>query len=161
VTGTVLVRAPVGVVYRTLTDLDAWPRWLTGCTCARPHARPQGAFGSDGAAGPDASRHADRHTLSLPRPRRVRVDGTWRLEVTVHSWRHDAGVRWDVRGDVELAAEWWLESRPEGTLLHHLVQSVGVREDRVTRHHQVMMQAMQAMKDHLERAVALASGRIP
>ena len=139
-----LVRAPVGVVYRTLTDLDGWPRWQPGCRSVR-------------LAGSDEGH--DRHVLSLADRRR-----RWRIGVDVHGWRHDLGVRWDVRGDVVLASEWWLESRTEGTVLHHVVHGspLGRRaEQRVRRHRAVLMGAMQVMKDHLELAVALADGRTP
>ena len=142
-TDALLVRAPVGVVYRTLTDLDGWPRWLAGARSVRL----------------DAADHGDRHALVLPAGRR-----RWRLAVTAHGWRHDLGVRWDVRGDVVLASEWWLEGRVEGTVLHHVIHGspsgrAAVR--RVERHRSVIVHAMQAMKDHLELAVAVAAGRIP
>ena len=139
-----LVRAPVGVVYRTLTDLDGWSRWQPGCRSAR-------------LAGADAG--PDRHVLLLPDGRR-----RWRIGVDVHGWRHDLGVHWDVRGSVVLSSEWWLESCAAGTVVHHVVHGSprGRRaERRVRRHRGVMMTAMQAMKDHLELAVALADGRTP
>lgn len=150
-TGIVLVRAPVGVVYRTLTDLDAWPCWLVGCSSRRLTVPPDAdlTIAVDGAA------------LVLPRPGRALRTRVWRIEVRAHGWRHDLGVHWDVRGDVELDAEWWLEECADGCLVHHVVHGVRSHEVRTTRHHQVMMHAMQAMKDHLELAVALASGRIP
>jgi len=148
VTGTILVRAPVGVVYRTLTDLDGWPRWLTGCRSRR----------LDVLHGEEPS---DRLALVLPRPRRLPGSGSWVVDITAHGWRHDLGVHWQVRGAVEVSVEWWLESRVDGTLLHHVVHESRSRRARVVRHHRVMMHAMQAMKDHLELAVAVASGRIP
>ncbi len=139
-----LIRAPAGVVYRTLTDVDGWPRWWVGCRSVR-------------LAPPEPGR--DRHILALPDGRR-----RWRLGVDVHAWRHDLGVRWDVRGDVVLAAEWWIEPCVEGAVVHHVVHgsTVGRRaERRVRRHRGVVMTAMQSMKDHLELAVALAHGRAP
>lgn len=149
-----LVRAPVGVVYRTLTDLDAWPHWSAGCRCTGPGIGPETGPASD-------PRAADRRLLVLPRSRRGPGDGVWRIAVTPHGWRHDLGVVWDVSGQVDLVSEWWLEGRAEGTVVHHLVRQARSPEARVIRHHHVMMRAMQAMKDHLELAVALASGRIP
>ena len=149
-TDALLVRAPVGVVYRTLTDLDAWPRWLAGCTTVRVPS----AARTDDPRGP-----VDRHTVVLPDGRR-----RWRLGVAAHGWRHDLGVRWDVDGDVVLASEWWLEPRAEGTVVHHVVHGApaGPRAARrVRRHRRVVMLALQAMKDHLELAVAVASGRAP
>ncbi len=142
-TDAILVRAPVGVVYRTLTDLDGWPTWLDRATGVR-----LAADGEDG----------DRHLLVLADGRR-----RWRLAVRSHGWRHDLGVRWEVRGSVVLAAEWWLEQLPEGTVVHHVVhgQPVGRRAARrVRRHRRVVMGALQAMKDHLELAVAVAGGRV-
>ena len=139
-----LVRAPVGVVYRTLTDLDGWPRWQSGCRSVR-------------LAGIEEGR--DRHVVLLPDGRR-----RWRIGLDVHGWRHDRGVHWDVRGDVVLSSEWWLEPRVEGTVVHHVVHGspLGRRaERRVRRHRAVLMGAMQTMKDHLELAVALADGRTP
>lgn len=138
----VLVRAPAGAVYRALTDLDGWPSWLPGAISVR---RP--ADDHDG----------DRHVLVLPDGR-----GRWRLAVRAHGWRHDAGVRWGVRGSVVLEAEWWLEDRPEGTVVHHVVHGIPVGRRairRVKRHRRVVVHAMQALKDHLELAVDLATGR--
>jgi uncharacterized membrane protein len=151
VTDAVLVRAPVGVTYRTLTDLDGWPRWHRGCTSVRMPA--------DGEA-------VDRHALVLPGGRRVGRRS--RLTVDVHGWRHDVGVRWDVRGDVRgdvmLATEWWFEERSEGVVVHHVVHAApagrrGAR--RVQRHRDAIMLLLQAMKDHLELAVDVAAGRVP
>ena len=150
-TDSILVRAPVGVVYRTLTDLDGWPRWLVGCRSTR----------LPGDTGADASVPIDRTALVLPRARRRPGTGSWRLTVTAHGWRHDLGVHWSIAGAVELDAEWWLEARDEGTLLHHVLHEVRSPDGRTSQHRQIMMGAMQAMKDHLELAVALASGRIP
>lgn len=148
-TDTVLVRAPVGAVYRTLTDLDGWPRWYAGCRSVRV---PHGV----GAA-------EDRHLVTLPVGRPV-GGRRWRVLVVAHAWRHDQGVRWEVTGDVVLSAEWWLEERREGTIVHHVVHGtpVGARAGRrVRRHRRAVMLAMQGMKDHLELAVAVAAGRVP
>ena len=153
-TDAILVRAPVGVVYRTLTDVDGWPRWYAGCRSVRVRAGDVGGR-ADGGGGPPV----DRHLLVLPHGRR-----RWRLDVTAHTWQHDLGVRWDVCGDVGLATEWWLEERREGTVVHHVVHGtpVGRRaEHRVRRHRGAVMLALQAMKDHLELAVAVAAGRVP
>lgn len=140
----VLVRAPVGAVYRSLTDLDGWPSWLAGARSVRLSAE---------------DRDGDRHVLVLPDGR-----ARWRLAVHAHGWRHDAGVRWVVRGAVALEAEWWLEGRPEGAVVHHVVHGTPVGRSavrRVARHRKVIVHAMQALKDHLELAVDLATGRTP
>lgn len=138
----ILVRAPVGAVYRTLTDLDGWPNWLAGARSVRL---------------PADDRDGDRHVLVLPDGR-----GRWRLAVRAHGWRHDAGVRWCVRGAVVLDAEWWLEDLPDGTVVHHVVHGSpagGRAVRRVQRHRRVIVHALQALKDHLELAVDLATGR--
>lgn len=153
-TDSILVRAPVGAVYRTLTDLDGWPRWLAGCRSVRVPAGAARVGTQDRGAS-----HMDEHLLVLPLGRR-----RLRLGLAVHSWRHDAGVRWDVRGDVVAATEWWLDPRREGTVVHHIVHGtpVGRRpQRRVLRHRQAVMLALQAMKDHLELSVAVAAGRVP
>jgi uncharacterized protein YndB with AHSA1/START domain len=153
VTDALLVRAPVGVVYRTLTDLDGWPRWLPGCRASRD---------MDGARDVGQAHQMDRHRLVIPlglRRSRIRVES--------YGWRHDQGVRWEVSGTVRLSTEWWLEQRPEGTVVHHVVHpsatgTVGRRAARrALRHRRSMVLAMQAMKDHLELAVAVAAGRVP
>jgi hypothetical protein len=144
VTDALLVRAPVGVTYRTLTDLDGWPLWHAGCASMRLPASDAGT---------------DRHALALPFGRR-----RWRLALAVHGWRHDVGVRWDVRGDMVASTEWWLEQCGDGTVVHHIVHGApsGRSEDRRVRQHRgAIMLAMQAMKDHLELAVAVATGRVP
>mgnify|MGYP000353010810 CR=1 FL=1 len=137
-TDTVLVRAPVGAVYRALTDVDGWPDWHARCRSVR-------LPGTDGV---------DTHRLVLPAGRR-----RWRCDVEVSGWRHDTGVRWDVRTPVPLTTEWWLEPCREGTRVHHLVHDApqggrGVRALR--RHRRAVVDALQALKDHLEAAVATA-----
>jgi hypothetical protein len=156
VTDTVLVRAPVGAVYRTLTDLDGWPAWYAGCRSVR---RPAATGGHDA------------HDLVLPAGRR-----RWRCRVEVSGWRHDAGVRWEVRSPVTATTEWWLEACREGTRVHHVLHGAvdgdarggghggtesARRVRRLRRHRRAAVDAMQALKDHLERAVTIASGRTP
>jgi hypothetical protein len=106
---------------------------------------------------------ADRHALRLPG-----VTRPLRLEVVSYGWRHDVGMRWDVRWrgrhPTTVAAEWWLEERREGVVVHHLVHDAARtrREARdVERYRQAIMLALQALKDHLELAVAHAAGRVP
>lgn len=153
-TDAILVRAPIGSTYRVLTDIDAWPRWLPGCRSNRL-ADPPGAS----VDGPQA----DRHRLVLPGLRRP-----VRLEISSFGWRHDAGLRWDVRWSGwtrgGTAAEWWLEEVREGAVVHHLIHGTaqGSRDPRgEDRYRRCVMFAMQTMKDHLELAVAHAAGRVP
>lgn len=152
-----LVRAPIGVAYRTLTDLDGWPTWYDGCRVRR--------LETSGRAGPSAD-PTDRHALVLPS-----VRGVVRLEVDAHGWRHDAGVAWDVRlggrRRVSAAAEWWLEECREGVVVHHLLHDPagGPRRGHdaraILRYRGAVMLALQALKDRLELAVAHAVGSIP
>jgi len=153
VTDAVLIRAPVGVVYRTLTDLDGWPSWLEGCRVRR----------IEGAAPPSVVGEGtfDHHLILLPDGRRRR-----RLRVVAYGWRHDAGMRWEVtwrgRRPGGVGAEWWLEAGREGVIVHHLVHEDGQRAARaVLRYRRNVVLALQAMKDHLELAVAHAAGRVP
>jgi hypothetical protein len=152
-----LVRAPIGAVYRTLTDLDGWPTWHDGCRSRRLDM----AGRLEPAVDP-----ADRHALVLPG-----VRGVLRIEVDVHGWRHDAGVAWDIRWGgrrrAPAAADWWLEECREGVIVHHLLHEPvggppGGREARaLLRYRGAVMLALQAMKDRLELAVAHAAGSIP
>lgn len=167
-TDAVLIRAPAGVVYRTLTDLDGWPRWYAGCRSERAPVLV-GPVPPSGGSAPVVQGTGDQHRLVLPGRRR-----SLRLAVGVSGWRHDTGVQWSVqwsqwsqRSQGNLVAEWWLEGRRDGVVLHHLVhpserrgQANGVLRMVDAYRHGVML-AMQAMKDHLELAVALAAGRVP
>ena len=163
-TDAILVRAPVGVAYRALTDLDGWPRWLDGCRSVRLDVVP------DSAAG-------DRHRLVLPQPRvtpgrRPVIPRPLRLEVLASGWRHDTGLRWDVlwggRRARRASVEWWLEERREGVVVHHLVvpHLEGHPTDRATdravlRYRRSIVDVLQGLKDHLELAVAHAAGGVP
>lgn len=137
----VLVRAPAGLVYATLTDVDGWDAWWPGCVTRRD------------PAGPVAD--ADRHVVVLPAGRR-----RLRRRVTVDGWRHDRGVRMALRGRTgsDAAVEWWLEPRPDGCVVHLLVTARGVGAERVVT---ALGGGLQALKDHLELAVAVAAGRVP
>lgn len=85
-------------------------------------------------------------------------------------------MRWEVslrgRAPTSVSVEWWLEDRREGVVVHHLVHhpvddregtaSGGKRGDRaVLRYRSSVTLALQALKDHLELAVAHAAGRVP
>jgi hypothetical protein len=170
VTDAVLIRAPLGIVYRTLTDLDGWPGWLDGCRSLRHGST--GVIAHDGPTQDgDPASPSDRHDLVLPGARRP-----LRLDVVVHGWRHDVGMRWEVRwldprrplpsrwSREAVTTEWWLEERREGVVLRHVLHDVpraGVAVRTLVRHRHSVVLAMQAMKDHLELAVAHAAGRVP
>jgi uncharacterized protein YndB with AHSA1/START domain len=144
----ILVRAPVGVVYATLTDVDGWPSWWRGCRSARTLA-PQ--HPDDGLA------EGDHHRLVL--------GGPWRrqtLHLRAHGWRHDAGLHCalrDRRGRAIGSAEWWLEECAEGSIVHHILHGSGPDRERA-RYLRAVRFGLQDLKDHLELAVALAAGRL-
>jgi len=143
----VLVRAPAGVAYAVLTDVDGWDAWWPGCWTRRDDRRDGGATGTVGA-----SASADHHRLRLPVGRR----GV-RCRAVVDGWRHDRGLRAALRDGVDADAEWWLEPVGDGTVVHLLVTVRGRRGGRVVR---ALGDGLQALKDHLELAVAVAAGRV-
>ncbi len=102
------VRAPKGLTYRILTDLGGWPGFWPGCE-VRPAPGQGGAF----AVRLQAS--------SLVRP--------VRLVLRPHTWRHDEGFAFDLRGDLHGRGEFWLEAGWGGTVIHHLA-AASVEADR-------------------------------
>lgn len=141
-----LVRAPVGIVYRTLTAVDGWPSWWPGCTTSVPDVSGTDAGTLDG----------EPHAVVLRSGRR-----RLRLEVTAHGWRHDAGFLLDVTGDAELQGEWWLAPDPAGAIVHHVVRDRGGRMLGAGPYRRAVSDGMQALKDRLELTVAIATGRVP
>lgn len=135
------VRAPAGLLYAVLTDVDAWDTWWPGCASQRD---PRAAA-TDGPA--------DHHLLRLPVGRRG-----LRCRATVDGWRHDRGLRMALRGAADADAEWWIEPTGDGAVLHLLVTARGRRAERTVR---ALGAGLQALKDHLELAVAVAAGRVP
>ena len=135
----VLVRAPAGLTYAVLTDVDGWDAWWPGCRTRRdPAARADG----------DA---ADHHVVRLPGYRRCRM--------RVHGWRHDEGFRAELRDGMDADVAWWLGARPDGTTVVDL--HVAARGWRPTRSVRALGAGLQALKDHLELAVDVAAGRVP
>lgn len=98
------VRSPVALVYRRLTDVTAWPEWWSGVRVSPREKPPAGADGEI-----DWFRLVMRHGL-----RRTS------LVVGPHGWRHDAGFRLTVQGSWQGWMEWWLETLPRGTVVHHV-----------------------------------------
>lgn len=141
-----LVRAPLGIVYRTLTDVDGWPSWWPGCATSSRDVRSTDA----------AALNGDQHAVKLRSGRR-----RLQLEVTAHGWRHDAGFVLDVAGDAELQGEWWLAPDPAGVLIHHVVRGRGGRMLGAGPYRRAVGDGMQALKDRLELTVAVATGRVP
>jgi uncharacterized protein YndB with AHSA1/START domain len=154
----ILVRAPVGLVYVTLTDVDGWSSWWHGCRSRRAPAPAATATATQDGSGGHGAPGGDHHRLV--------IGGRWRRriqDVRAHSWRHDAGMRLDLldrRGHPTGAAEWWLEPCEEGTLVHHILhEGDGSRRQRA--YSRAVRSGLQDLKDHLELAVAIALGRVP
>lgn len=144
----VLVRAPAGLVYAVLCDVDGWAVWWPGCRTARSRG-PVPVAGS----GPGPTGRVDHHDLVLPSGRR-----RLRCRATVHGWRHDAGLRADLDDGAHAAVEWWFEALEDGTVVNLLVSTDGPGAGRVVR---ALGDGLQALKDHLELAVDVAAGRVP
>lgn len=151
-----LVRAPVGAVYRTLTDIDGWPLWWSGCDTTRVTPAPS----SEPAAGRADRPAGDQHRLVLARGWSRR---SARMLARAHGWRHDLGVHMelrDLRGRSLTTLEWWLEPGEDGTVVHRAMRDA--RSAAVARSlRRGLALGMQDLKDHLELAVALALGRGP
>ncbi|MEY3019821.1 MAG: hypothetical protein RLZZ272_805 [Actinomycetota bacterium] len=105
----VVVRAPIGLVYRTVTDVAGWRTWWPAITVA-------------------ASDAPERWRLTLGRRWRP-----LRLEARASDWRHDVGFRVGLEGDLRGSAEWWLEAVRGATIVHHLVDLEAVDPRAVRR----------------------------
>ena len=149
VTAAILVRAPAAVVYGTLTDVDGWGAWWPACRTARATAGT--------ATGSVPSEDGDRHRLELPvGPRRLRLDAR------AHGWRHEAGLHLAIGGRHAADVEWWLEAVAAGTVVHLIVRPTAATTDRAAvRLLRALGAGQQALKDHLELAVAHALGLVP
>lgn len=129
------VRAPTPLVYRRLTQVDAWPGWWRGV-----RVRPV-----DASAGTPAW----SVELAVGRGRRLRY------EVRPHGWRPDRGLLLALRGDVVGSGEFWLEPTHGGTVVHHLLvaRTTLPRPARVLAdHRRAVRVALWGLKDalHLE-----------
>ncbi|HEX9766532.1 MAG TPA: hypothetical protein VGA36_07190 [Nitriliruptorales bacterium] len=131
------VRAPVGLVYRRLTDIGAWSSWWPAVrTSAIPGGEEawQVAFGRRG-------------------PRCQAIPGTW---------RHDQGFRLALTGDLEGTLEFWLEEGHGGTVVHVILQadSAARRPLRVlARFRRSARRGLWALKDMLQAEVRQAIGQ--
>lgn len=81
------VRAPAGLVYRRLTNIQAWPEWWPDMV-VHPSPGPEEAW-------------------SLELGRRL---GRLRLHAEPGNWRHDQGFVLRVCGDLDGTIEFWLEA---------------------------------------------------
>lgn len=97
------VRAPVPLVYRRITDVGAWPGWWTGL-----EVREQPPLVD-----------AERWGLSM----RIGPARVLRYLITCTRWRHNAGLEFRLTGDLTGRAEFWLESAPGGTVVHHVADA--------------------------------------
>jgi hypothetical protein len=138
------VRAPVALVYRRLTDIGAWDGWWPGMGVA-PWDHPDGV-------------EAWHFRLRAGRGRRLRFRGV------PGAWRHDAGFRVEVTGDLEGWTEFWLEEGWGGTVVHHLVVAATPRRAplRVLRDYRtVFRRGLWQLKDDLQTDVRTAAGLHP
>jgi hypothetical protein len=104
------VRAPVGLVYRRLTHVAAWPTWWPGLT-----VRPLPPERGPDAAPTDEPDECWGLELRGAPLRRLR------LAARLHRWRHEQGFSLALRGDIDGHAEFWLEPGYGGTVVHHLL----------------------------------------
>jgi len=136
------VRAPVGLVYRRLTDIGRWSRWWSGVRVAA----------LDDAAG------AERWAVQVGTARR-----SLSLVVEPHSWRHDAGFALTVAGDLEGRGEFWLEPLAGGTVIHHVLSAEprGTALVALRVYRQALRRGLWGFKDALQTEVRTAVGLQP
>lgn len=152
----VLVRAPVGLVYRAVTDVAAWPTWWPALAVA-PAGRTQGA--PDAVADDPADGAIDRWRLVIGRP-----PGRSRLSAAASGWRHDVGFRLALDGDLVGGAEWWLEPSRGATLVHHVLdlEAIGGRDlRRIARLRRALRRGLWGLQGRCEAAVLLALAAAP
>lgn len=137
------VRAPAALVYRKLTNIGAWPQWWHGC-----RMQPLGVPGA-----------TERWSLEL----RTSGLAAVRLAMTPHSYRHDAGFRMDLSGDLDGFAEFWLVPRSGGTVVHHvmLAEPAGRPLTTLRRYRTAVRRGLWALKDELHVEVRTAVGLTP
>ncbi len=133
------VRAPAAACYRTLTDVAGWPAFA-------PDTRVD-------VAG------ENRFELALGRGR-----DRLRLVAEASSWRHDAGFKLALTGDITGTAEFWLEPGWGGTVVHHLVNATvaGSQPARVhAAYRRWLRHLLWGLKDVLQDEVRRAEGLTP
>lgn len=138
------VRAPAALVYRQLTDVGRWTGWWPGM-----RALPLAAPGED-----------ERWALEMQRSPRH----TLRVAARPHQWRHDAGFRLDLSGDLDGWSEFWLEPGWGGTVVHHLLvaSTADPQPMRVLADYRAVLRAgLWELKDTLQRTVREAAGLTP
>lgn len=137
------IRAPAALVYRRLTNIAGWPQWWRGCT-VRPLSDVSGT---------------ERWSLQLQSSPLIAL----RLAVTPHSYRHEAGFRIDLAGDLDGFAEFWLEPSAGGTVVHHvmLAEAAGRPLPTMRRYRTALRRGLWGLKDDLHTEVRTAVGLQP
>lgn len=141
------VRAPAASVYPRLTAVSDWPDWWPDCV-----VRPMEARAPTDASDPR------RCAVRLGRGRGVRIS------VRPHGWRADLGVHFEVAGDLDGRAEFWLETRAGGVVVHHLVVASTPRprpHATLRRYRAAARRGMWALKDVVQSEVRTAEGLHP
>jgi uncharacterized protein YndB with AHSA1/START domain len=136
------VRAPVGLVYRRLTDIERWPQWWPGVRVAAL----------------DDAQGTERWALQVGSSR-----SSLSLVVAPHSWRHDAGFALAVSGDLEGSGEFWLQPVAGGTVIHHVLsaQPRGAALVVMRTYRQALRRGLWGFKDALQTEVRTAVGLQP
>jgi hypothetical protein len=134
------VRAPLGACYAVLTDLSGWGAWWPGA-----RTRPV---------------HMAKDAVEVAVGTRLRG---LRLRLTAGGWRHEAGFRMAVTGDLVGRAEFWLEPGWDGTVVHHVLAATPTRGDgrRVrAAYRSWLRRGLWGLKDELEAAVRVDAGLV-
>lgn len=137
------VRAPAALVYRRLTNVGAWPQWWRGCR-VQPLSDPAGT---------------ERWSVELRTSPLFAV----RLAATPHSYRHNAGFRLDLAGDVDGFAEFWLAPGAGGTVIHHVMlgEPAGRPLTTLRRYRTAARRGLWGLKDDVQSEVRTAVGLTP
>jgi len=137
------VRAPAALVYRRLTNIGGWPAWWRGCR-VRSLGDPDGV---------------ERWSLELATSPLFAV----RVAAAPHSYRHNAGFRLDLTGDLDGYAEFWLAPSSGGTVVHHvmLAEPVGRPLATMRRYRTAARRGLWGLKDDLQTEVRTAVGLVP
>ncbi|MBW3659248.1 MAG: hypothetical protein KY457_11460 [Actinobacteria bacterium] len=146
------VRAPVAAVYPRLTDIAGWSDWWPG---VRTVAVAEGRT----TAPPDEP--SERWSIAL---RARRTSRPLRVTGTPGQYRHDAGFRIDLEGDLAGWSEFWLEDAFGGTVVHHLLVAATDhrRPVRVLRDYRVVLRrGLWRLKDDLQREARRDLGMAP
>jgi hypothetical protein len=140
-------------VYRRLTHVLAWPTWWPGVEVAeRPRERAPG-------------RPADAPLDEVVACSWTGAPGRRvRFTARLHDWRLDAGFALDLRGDLQGAAEFWLEPGWGGTVVHHLVRAETTHPRPLEVHadyRRALRRGFWALKDLLQLEVRTGVGLLP